>query len=563
LLLLAASALVPAWAQSPLQAPVQGQAEVVATPTDEEREAALRSALSETLNSLQPARTVPRSEAQATVAQALYRENGGRLLWYGGGRPGAAAYIIHSMLAAASLHGLRAEDYRAAWLGERIAILRDARPAPRPADAAQADVTLTLALLRYLADVRRGRSPVRQISGSWAPAGAYPDSAAVLEASRDQARLQRMLDEAPPAYPAYRRLLKARTAYEALVAARKDAPRFAFAGKITPGNSSPLLAVIASRLVDLGDLRANAGKAVRYEGELVAAVERFQSRHGLAVDGVIGKSTVEALQVPNWRRLRQIDLAMERLRWLPPLTADRVIGVNIPDFRLRAYAGEAGTIGPMRQVLESRVVVGKQGRTPTPVFIASLNQVDFNPYWNVPISIARGEILPRLRRDPGYLERQRMEFVAADGRTVSREVSAANLAAVATGTMRIRQRPHDQNALGDVKFTMPNSMNIYLHDTPSRTLFAQSRRDFSHGCIRVEKPVALARYALADDPLWDDESIRLAMADDELRVVRLRKPIPVVVFYTTVTVEEDGTLRFLPDIYGHDAKLDAFMPEAS
>ena len=168
----------------------------------------------------------------------------------------------------------------------------------------------------------------------------------------------------------------------------------------------------------------------------------------------------------------------------------------------------------MTLVLDSKVVVGKQGRTPTPVFIAEMNQVDFLPYWNVPISIARGEILPRLRRDPGYLERQQMEFVAADGRTVSRQVTAANLAAVAAGTMRIRQRPGGENALGKVKFTMPNSMNIYLHDTPSRSLFSQSRRDFSHGCIRVEKPAQLARYALGDDPAWDEAAIAQAMAGD-------------------------------------------------
>jgi len=526
------------------------------------REAAMQSALSDALKSLQPARTVPRSEPQATVLQALYRDNGGRLLWFGDGRPGAAAAAIHATLAAASLHGLRADDYRAAWLGERMAILRDARPSAAPAGLAQADVTLTLALLRYLADVRQGRSTVRQISGVWAPGPGYPHPGALLDASRDPARLQRLLDEAAPAYPPYRRLLKARAAYEALVAARRDAPRFAFAGKIEPGDASPLLPVIASRLVELGDLPAGAAETVRYEGDLVAAVERFQSRHGLAADAVIGKGTVAALQVPNRHRLRQIDLAMERLRWLPPLAADRVIGVNIPDFRLRAYARDAGDGALMRQVLESRVVVGKQGRTPTPVFIASLNQVDFNPYWNVPFSIARGEILPRLRRDPAYLERQKMEFVAADGRTVSREVTTGNLAAVAAGRMRIRQRPDEQNALGDVKFTMPNSMNIYLHDTPSRTLFSQSRRDFSHGCIRVEKPAALARYALGDDPGWSEASIREAMAGDELRVVRLHKPIPVVVFYTTATVEDDGTLRFLPDIYGYDAKLDAAMPEA-
>jgi murein L,D-transpeptidase YcbB/YkuD len=216
----------------------------------------------------------------------------------------------------------------------------------------------------------------------------------------------------------------------------------------------------------------------------------------------------------------------------------------------------------MKQVLKSRVVVGKEGRNSTPVFIAQLSAIDFSPYWNVPMSIARREILPRLRRDPGYLAQQEMEFVAADGRTVSTGVMSANLAAVERGAVRIRQRPGARNALGDVKFTMPNSMNIYLHDTPSRLLFSESRRDFSHGCIRVEEPLALAAWVLADDPSWDESAIRQAMEGDKLRIVRLATQIPVVVFYTTATVDEDGTLRFLPDIYGYDKKLDAVMPVA-
>ena len=515
------------------------------------------------LSSLKAGEVVSRSGPQLPVMQELYRGNGLQPLWIRGTRISESAWTAHATLRAASLHGLNAADYQAGWIGERLAVLRDATTPVSAAEVAQLDVVITLALLRYLADLRHGRAANRQVSGEWIPAPGFPDVGALLQALPDPFRLQHFMDAAAPAYPTYGRLLKARATYEALMAAQREAPRqLVLRGKIEPGGESDLLAPIAARLIELGDLAASATLRERYEGVLVDAVKRFQRRHGLADDGVVGKGTLAALQTPNRQRLRQIDLALERLRWLPPLVSDRVIGINIPDFKLWAFGRDSKDGAQVKPMLHSRVVVGKEGRTPTPVFIAQLTAVDFSPYWNVPISIARGEILPRLRRDPGYLARQEMEFVAADGHTVSQVVTPAHLAAVERGAMRIRQRPGQQNPLGGVKFTMPNSMNIYLHDTPSRSLFSESRRDFSHGCIRVEEPFALARWVLSDDPEWNETTIRQAMGGGKLRVVRLAAQIPVVVFYTTATVDEDGTLRFLPDIYGYDKKLDAEMPMA-
>ena len=572
LVLLAALSLLPAHApvhaQSGPQAPAAPTQVDVVTPDP---------ALSAALGTLKAEQAILRSGPLVPVLQALYRGNGLRPLWIQGQLPTLSAGTVHAALMAASLHGLDAEDYRARWIGERLAAARDrsveggATPAV-VSELAELDLTLTLALLRYLADVHNGRASARQIAGVWTKAKAFPDSSTLLDAVPRPAQLQKLIADAAPAYPMYGRLLKARATYEALIAARREAPRLALQGKIEPGDSSDLVPAIAARMIELGDLAASAypllesmsssASPQRYEGALVEAVERFQGRHGLAADGVVGKGTLAAMQAPNRQRMRQIDLALERLRWLPPLTADRIIGINIPEFTLWAYARDPEEGGQMKLVLQSRVVVGRQGRTPTPVFIASMNRVDFAPYWNVPISIARAETLPRLRRDPGYLASQNLEFVAADGRTVLHDVTAANLAAVQRGAMRIRQRPGDKNALGKVKFTMPNSMNIYLHDTPSRSLFSQSKRDFSHGCIRVEKPFELAQYALADDPAWEDAAIAQAMESDTLRVVNLARQIPVVVFYTTATVDDSGTLRFLPDIYGYDEKLNAAMPPA-
>ncbi|NLD54752.1 MAG: L,D-transpeptidase family protein [Burkholderiaceae bacterium] len=513
-------------------------------------------AVASVLATVQAAPMVPRGAPLAARLQAVYRENRGRLLWAEGYRPGAAVPLLHAVLAAASRHGLDPAEYRSEWIAGELAAWRDGR-IDGPQAIARLDVTMTLALLRYLSDLRDGRAAQRQISGTWQPAPALSSEAMLAAAARDADALRRLLDRAAPGYPDYHRLLQARSRLEAMVVAGREPPRFPPGTTLRAGDRSPLVAALAARLAELGDLAASASTPDVYEDEVVEAVRRFQRRHGLADDGVAGPATLAAVQVPNRARLRQVDLALERLRWLPPITADRVIAINIPDFRLWAY--DRTDDGRVRAVLESNVVVGRQGRTPTPVFIAQLNAVDFNPYWNVPYSIARGETVPRLRRDPAYLEREGMEFVAADG-TVSRQVTAANLDAVAQGRMRIRQRPGPRNALGKVKLTMPNTMNIYLHDTPSRGLFAQTRRDFSHGCIRVEKVVELATFALSRQAGWDARSIDAALQGSDLRVARVAPAIPVVVFYTTAVAGEDGMIRFLPDLYGFDRKLDAVMP---
>ncbi len=210
--------------------------------------------------------------------------------------------------------------------------------------------------------------------------------------------------------------------------------------------------------------------------------------------------------------------------------------------------------------LAMSVIVGRAMRTETPVFVGAMRFVEFNPYWNVPPSILHDELLPRLRRDPGYLVREDMEIVGTrDARVVSTQADAGALEGLASGAYRLRQRPGTRNALDGIKFTLPNSMNIYLHGTPARSLFQTSRRDFSHGCIRVEDPVALAQFVLGEDPAWTRSAIETAMAAGVTKVVTLKAPVPVIVFYTTAMVDGAGRAMFLPDIYGHDRKLAAAL----
>ena len=296
----------------------------------------------------------------------------------------------------------------------------------------------------------------------------------------------------------------------------------------------------------------------RYEGPLVEAVRAFQQRHNLPADGVIGRDTLAWLERSPAARVRQIELMLERLRWTPLLQGPRMVVINVPEFVLRAYEVNGEEI---KVQSEMRVIVGKAMSTQTPLFDQDMRFIEFSPYWNVPPSIARGEVVPRLRRDPGYLQRQDFEFVASDGQ-VSSSVTPERLEAVLRGSQRIRQRPGPKNALGDIKFVFPNSENIYLHHTPATGLFARERRDFSHGCIRVEQPEALASWVLAPVPAWTDERIRAAMSKGQSSTLRLEQPVRVLIAYGTVLVK-DGRPHFLDDIYGYDRALDAALRQRS
>jgi len=288
---------------------------------------------------------------------------------------------------------------------------------------------------------------------------------------------------------------------------------------------------------------------------LVGGIKHFQHRHGLETDGVLGARTQAALRVPLAWRVRQIEFALERLRWLPRLGDRRLVVLNIPMFRIWAWDAIPPGAEP---VLGMNAIVGRALKTETPVFMEEMREVVFRPYWNVPPSILRKETLPLIARDPGYLSRENMEVVRGQGddaRPV--EATPENVALLRQGALRLRQRPGPSNALGLIKFVFPNEENVYMHGTPAKTLFARSRRDFSHGCVRVEDPVALAEWALKDRPEWSRERILAAMEGPQSLRVRLARPIQVILFYTTAAVmPEDGTIRFAEDIYGHDQRLD-------
>ena len=488
--------------------------------------------------------------------------------WFEQGRPGPQAQQAVALLAASAAHGLDPQDYAAGALQQALAQMAGGPP-PGPARVAAVDVALTRAMQRYLRDLHVGRVDPRQLGQSYAPPRREPfDAAAVLQAALAEGRLAEAARDAAPRVPQYDRLRAALAALRALAdhpawreplpplppAARGKAP------KLELGQEWAGLPAMARRLVALGDLGALPADAA-YGPAFVEGVKAFQRRHGLADDGVIGHATLNALQVGPAARARQVELALERLRWTPLLQeGPRTIVVNIPEFVLRAYEVQGG--GRIALALQTRVIVGKALRTRTPLFDADLRLVEFRPYWNVPPSIARAELVPRLRRDPGHFDREGFEFVGPSGK-VDATLTDAKLDALAAGRLRIRQRPGERNALGGVKFVFPNAMNIYLHHTPSVGLFAAPRRDFSHGCIRVEQPVDLAQWVLQGVPGWTRERIEQAMDDAAApQTLRVAAPPRVLIAYGTALVK-DGRLHFFDDIYGQDALLDAALRQVA
>lgn len=314
-------------------------------------------------------------------------------------------------------------------------------------------------------------------------------------------------------------------------------------------------------LAELGDApppRDDPASESIYDGDLSEGVAQFQRRHGQEADGVLGSRTFAALTVPIAQRIRQIELTMERWRWLPDIDPPAVI-VNVPQYMLYALPHSPDAAVGSRAI-RIPVIVGQTVRQ-TPLFDSEIESVIFRPYWNVPRSILREELLPLIARDPGYLARHDMEIVRGDGDDAQvLPADAASVAGLRTGGARVRQRPGAANALGLIKFVLPNPFSVYLHSTPEAQLFSRERRAFSHGCIRVSDASALAAYLLQDTPGdWNGDAIEAATCADTTLTVRLAKPVPVFILYGTVVIDADGAALFFDDIYGYDRKLDVML----
>lgn len=502
---------------------------------------AIGSALRQLLDAT-PAPALDDQPLDLASLRSFYSRRDDRPAWLGSEAADARAKVVLAALETADRDGLEPADYHAAALAKRAA------PAGAAA-AAERELLITDAFLHYARDLRLGRLPPAKADVDVALPEQRFDARAALEAALAEGSLAALLADLAPPYPGYARLKAALPRYRGFLAAGgwpavPSGPELALAG------DDPRLAILRARLA-VEDEGLAAGSEGAPKGALEAAVRRFQARNGLEVDGRIGAQTLAMLNVSAAERVSQIAANMERWRWLPRELEERRVAVNTADGALEA-------IDRGMPILVSKVVVGDE-KHQSPILRARIVSVTVNPPWNVPYSIARKEILPKLKKDASYLFDENIVILngAEDdpfGQKVNwRAISAQRF------PYRLQQLPGPENSLGGIKLEMPNPFDVYLHDTPAKRLFARARRNYSHGCIRVEQALALASLALTGDPERAVADLEEKIAAGETRHLAVRKPLPVYLLYWTALADADGTVAFRADVYGRDRRLAAAL----
>jgi len=488
------------------------------------------------------------SDYEPLVA-TFYDDRNYEVAWTRDGAPTATATAFIQQFQDAAAKGLIPEDYDAPRWADRVKALND-----KSADAISLfDVAMTVNVMRYISDLRIGRVNPSHFNFEVPIQDKKYDLAEfVSDNAVDASDVPKLIIGVEPDSDDYRKTEQALAHYLDLARQQEQTNPEALPMVTKPvsiGEVYPAAAALLTALQLEGDAASDVAPITGsvFNSTLSAAVKNYQHRHGFTEDGKLTPQTVHSLNVPMTFRVAQLQNSLERWRWLPDPYLHARLMVNLPEFVLRGYNPDHKLDFTMR------VVVGKVvGQHQTPVFTHMMKYLVFRPYWNVPVDIARKELVPHMTANHGYLASKNFEVTNGKG-VIQTDYTTKD---VSQGAVMVREKPGPKNSLGLVKFIFPNQYDIYLHSTPAVSLFEQTRRDFSHGCIRVQKPIDLAVWVLQGQADWDEDKVKDAMdSGSDNKTVNLKTPLPIVIFYLTATVGEDGQTYFFDDIYGYDARM--------
>jgi murein L,D-transpeptidase YcbB/YkuD len=498
------------------------------------------------------------SDYQPAVA-TFYDDRNNEVAWTRDGKPTKQALAFIQAFNDAAMKGLNPEDYDASRWAGRIQKLAG----KNEDDFAQFDVAMTIAVMRYISDLHIGRvNPSHFDFDINVDSKKYDLAEFVSDNAVDADDVPKLIAGVEPNSEQYRKTEAALAHYLDLAKqqTQANAPPLADVTKpLSPGQPYAEAPALLARLKLEGDAPADETATGTFDQALSDAVKFYQHRHGITEDGKLNEQTIKSLNVPLSARVVQLQDSLERWRWLPDQYLNARIIVNLPEFVLHAYDADH------KPVFTMKVVVGKVvGEHQTPVFAHMMKYLVFRPYWNVPVDIARKELVPHMEANKGYLAAKNFEVTDSKGNILTGYTAQQ----VAHGGVMVREKPGPKNSLGLVKFMFPNQYDIYLHSTPATELFNRTRRDFSHGCVRVQEPAKLAAWVLSGQQDsgkgsggdWDIDKVTEAMEHGpDNHQVNLKTPIPIVIFYVTGFVEDDGHTHFFDDIYGYDAQLQAVL----
>jgi len=482
--------------------------------------------------------------ASRVVLPTLYEVNNDAPLW---SNPRAVNQLLGA-IRTIDREGLLPADYHLTALVTLQQRLVAGEDAASPQLAADFDLLLTDALVRLSYHLAFGKVDPEALDPDWNLRRQLeqPDTVSRLDDAIRNGHIDALLASAAPTLPSYERLIAALQQYRRI--ATQGGWRSVPVGpSLKPGMTDARIVALRHRLAASGDLSGEKTDSPDFDSPLEAAVRHFQGRHGLTVDGVAGKATLAAMNVPVEQRIDQIRANLERARWVLHDLPSEFVLVDIAGFNVRFYRDK-------RMIWETRAVVGRPARM-TPVFKSRITYFEVNPTWTVPPTILKEDVLPAVRHNPRYLQEKNMRVIDRQGHAV--DPAGIDWSRYSRGGFpyTIRQEPGPENALGRIKFMFPNTHAVYLHDTPSKQLFNRTERTFSSGCIRIENPYRFAELLLDGDPDWNRERVIEAVDSLKTRSIRLRKPVEVILLYWTVDVDKNGDVLFKQDIYNRDPPI--------